>query len=176
MEVLVKDQRDGPGLHLSGQDRLFAVAEDNEVRFDPNSEGMQGTTRGCNEAIKSGAFDEGADQADAASAMELESGDGSQDDAAKGQLASGRAEERGHRVVLGRAVMARPVVEGSSRDAELFGIVALGRVIGFAEVVQGSGDVRARPTERILAGLLSSGRLMVKHGSLSLRGLLAEPL
>src|ERR1051325_5078701 len=137
---------------------------------------MQGTTRGCDEAPDPSQVEEVANRTNSCSALELESDHGSEDDPAEDQFASGRAKEGSHRVVLTRTVMACPVVEGSLRDAELFGVVPLGRVAGFAEVVQGSGDVRTRPTGRLLARPLCSSRLILRHGSLSLHGLLAEPL
>src|ERR1019366_2795186 len=105
-----------------------------------NSEGMQGTTGGSDEAIETSLVEEGADLADTASALELKSGKGSQNDAAKNQCARGRAKERVNGVAIGRGVMARPVVESSGRDAESFGQVALGGRIGIGEAVEGVED------------------------------------
>ena len=107
----------------------------------------------------------GADEADAASTLEVEGGKGSQDDAAEDQLTTARAEKGVSGVVLGGGVMAQPVVESSVRDAEQIGMVTLRGVIGIGEVVKGVGDVSTRPTERVLAGGASSSRLIGRHGS-----------
>jgi hypothetical protein len=98
-EVLVRNQCDRLGGHLLGQGGLLAVAEGNEVRLDSSREWMQGTTGGSNEGIELGPFEEGADEADAASPLKLERGHGRENDAAKDRLASGREEEGGNGIV-----------------------------------------------------------------------------
>ncbi len=72
---------------------MCLVTEGNEVRLQVSSEGMQGTTRGSDEAIQASAVEERADLADATSALELESAKGSQNDTAENRLTTARAEE-----------------------------------------------------------------------------------
>src|SRR5262249_25623854 len=110
----------------------------------------------------------------AASALQREGGQGSQNDAAEDQLARAGAEEGVNGVLVGGRAVARPVVEGGVGDAELFGALTLGGMIGISEVVKSVGNGGARPREGVCARW--GGRCRV-GGSLGSRPrcLLAEP-
>src|SRR3954451_369176 len=103
---------------------------------------MQGTTRGTDEAVESGQFEEGTDQADAASALELERGKGSQDQAAEKNFAALGTQE-GHEVgfEVGGVVTAKPRAQGGARDVLLGGKRPLGGRMGLAEVIEGFGGL-----------------------------------
>jgi hypothetical protein len=175
VEVFVRHHGDGLGLHLPGQGGLFLVAEGHQVRLEVNDEGMQGTTRGADEAVESGPLEEGADQADAASALELERGQGSQNQATEEGFAAAGTQE-GHEVgfEVGGVVTAEPIAQGGARDVLLGGILPLGTRGGLAEVIEGFGGLGTRPTEGVWARWGGVGSLRGSHGSRP-RCLLAEP-
>src|SRR5262249_37811775 len=132
------------------QGGLFLVAEGNEVRLQVSSQGLQGAARAGDETVELRQGQELTDEADAAGAALLKDHESSGKDAAEHLLAGGGAEERVNGVGIGRAVMARPVVEGGVRDAEPLGSFTLGARVEIGEVIKGGGDLGAGPTERFL--------------------------
>jgi hypothetical protein len=149
--MFVAGQGDGLEVHLLGEKRLLLVTEGKEVGLQSRGQRMQSATRSSDEAIEASAFEEGADGADAASALEGEGAKGRAKDAAEDQLTRVRAEEAIDRVVGRRGVMVQPVVEGGVRDTAALGKLTLGGIIGIGELLKGSADVRLGPTARVLA-------------------------
>ena len=127
---------------------MFRIAEGSEVGLEVSRERMQGTTRGSDETVELCLLQKSADEADAASALEMKSEKGSQNDTVQVGFASGGAKEGNE---VGGVVPTHPVAEGGARDAMLGGILPLGRVIGMTEVVMGMGGIGTRPTKRVCA-------------------------
>src|SRR5205085_10789621 len=109
-------------------------------------------------------------------ALELECGQGSQNQAAEEGLATAGTQE-GHEVgfEVGGVVTPEPVAQSGARDVLLGGILPLGTRVGLAEVIEGFGGLGARPTERVWARRGGVGSLRGSHGSRPPRCLLAEP-
>ena len=131
---------------------MFLIAEGGEVGLELSREQMQGTTRAGDEAVELCPFQKSADEADAASALEMKSGKGSQKNRTQVVFADGGAKEGSEEGIdIGGVLPTQPVAEGGARDTKFGGILPLGRGIGKAEVVVGVGGIGPRPTKRVCA-------------------------
>ena len=143
-----------------GENRLFLITEGGEVGFELSNERMQSPTRRGDEAVEFCLFQKSADVAEAATALEMKSRKGSQNDMTQVVFADGGAKEGSEAGIdLVGVVPTQPVAEGGARDTKFGGILPLGRVIGKAEVIMGVGGSGTRPAKRDCAGAVGFARV-----------------